>query len=128
MQVTNDVEDDLLNDLNLEEIDFDEDIPIEGDLNSDEECEGLIFEENEMEDIENWSDDSETEEDSDLEQNVVDIVFVDDEGIQHVNDDYYESMPKRKPRNEENIPKEQAKFQCKTCSKKYKKRTSFQKT
>ena len=125
MQVTNDVEDDLLNDLNLEEIDFDEDIPIEGDLNSDEECEGLIFEENEMEDIENWSDDSETEEDSDLEQNVVDIVFVDDEGIQHVNDDYYESMPKRKPRNEENIPKEQAKFQCKTCSKKYKKEPAF---
>ena len=83
MQFTN-IEEDLLNDLNLEEIEFDEDIPIEGNLNSDEECEGIVIEENEMEDIKNWPDDSETEKDDNLEQNVVVIVFVDDEGIQHV--------------------------------------------
>ena len=83
MQFTN-IEEDILNDLKQEEIEFDEDIPIEGNLNSDEECEGIVIEENEMEDIKNWPDDSETEKDDNLEQNVVVIVFVDDEGIQHV--------------------------------------------
>lgn len=58
----------------------------------------------------------------DLDQNVVNIVFVDNEGIQHVNDKYCESMPKS---NAENIPEEQAKFQCKTCFKKYKREQAF---
>ena len=110
-------EDIMINELNLDEIDFDEDIPVDKDLFSEEESEGGIY----------------VEEDDVFDSNADDLVlveipklvFVDDEGIQHIETSEERPAVPSTLKDKNTVgPKP---FSCSICSKNYSRESAHKK-